>query len=98
VLIVGRTIPEPYPATAISVQSLRDLATARPDNGPDGADIVFCKLTSTEDAFALARHVSTSQHRVVPIIVGNLPGAAWSFTAFPGPALDDSLPPLDSGI
>ena len=96
VLIVDRTIPEPHPATAISVQSLRDLTAALPDHRPDGTDIVFCELHSTEDAFALARIVGTAQHRIVPIVLGNLPGAAWSFTAYPSPVLDDGLLPLDS--
>jgi hypothetical protein len=98
VFIVGSTIPQPYPATATPVQSVLDLTTARTGNHPDGTDIVFCELDSTEDAFALARHVSTSQHRVIPVVLGHLPGAAWSFTAFPNPSLDDDLPPLDSGF
>ena len=98
VFIVGGTVPQPYPATATPVQSMLDLTTAQTGNHPDGTDIVFCELNSTEDAFALARHVSTSQHRVVPVVLGHLPGAAWSFTAFPNPSLDDDLPPLDSGF
>jgi hypothetical protein len=87
VLLVGSSIPEPHPAGATSVETLSDLATAGLDDRPGSTDIVFCELRSNEDAFALARHVSSSRHRMVPVVLGQLPGAAWSFTASPEPAL-----------
>lgn len=87
VLLVGSSIPEPHPAGATSVETLSDLATAGLDGRPGSTDIVFCELRSDEDAFALARHVSSSRHRMVPVVLGQLPGAAWSFTASPEPAL-----------
>lgn len=87
VLLVGSSIPEPHPASAISVETLSDLATASLDSRPGSTDIVFCELRSNEDALALARHVSSSRHRMVPVVLGQLPGAAWSFTASPEPAL-----------
>jgi hypothetical protein len=98
VLIVGGAIPEPHPATATSVPTLSDLTAARPADRLDGTDVVFCELHSTEEAFALARLVNASQHRVVPIVLGDLPGAAWSFTAYPSQPLDDDLLALDSAI
>jgi hypothetical protein len=87
VLLVGGSIPEPHPAGATSVETLSDLATAGLDSRPGSTDIVFCELRSNEDAFALVRHVSSSRHRMVPVVIGQLPGAAWSFTASPEPVL-----------
>ncbi len=88
VFLVGSTIPEPHPASATSVETLHDLATVSFDSPPDATDIVFCELRSNDDAFVLARHVTNSRHHVVPIVLGHLPGAAWSFTAFPDLPLD----------
>lgn len=98
VLSVGRAIPEPHPASARLVPTLRDLAEASLDSPPDSTDIVFCELRTNEDAFVLARHVRSSLHRVVPVVLGHLPGAAWSFTAHPGYRPDGALPPLVSSL
>lgn len=97
VLLVGSAIPEPHPAGATSVETLRDLATASLDSPPDSTDIVFCELRSNDEAFALARHVGSSRRRVVPVVLANLPGAAWSFTASQNTPLDGELM-LDSSF
>jgi hypothetical protein len=98
VLLVGSFIPRPHPASAISVETLRDLAAASLDSPPDGTDIVFCELRSDDDASTLDRHVRNSRHRIVPVVLGHLPGAAWSFTASRNPLLDGELPSLDSNL
>lgn len=95
--LVGSSIPKPHPASAISVQTLRELATASLDIPPDRTDIVFCELRSNDDAFALARHVTSSRHRIIPVVLGHLPGAVWSFTASLIPLLDGALQ-LDSDV
>ena len=96
VVLVGSAVPEPHPGSATWVATLRDLASASVDNPPDSTDIVFCELHSSEDAFVLARHVGSSQSRIVPVVVGHLPGAPWSFTAQPSPQPDSTLPSLVS--
>lgn len=95
-LLVGRAIGEPHPAGVTSVATLRDLASVNLDSPPDSTDIVFCELRTSEDAFVLARHVRGSRRRIVPVVVGHLPGAAWSFSAHPSPRADGALPPLPS--
>jgi hypothetical protein len=91
VVLVGRTIPEPYPANATSVATLSDLERAGINGSPDSAELVLCELKSNEDASMLARYAADSPRRVVPIVLGYLPGAAWSFTAMPSTDLDEGL-------
>lgn len=98
VIMVGSVISEPYPASATWVPALHDLAAASLDSPPDSTDIVFCELRSNEDAFVLARHVRSSRRRIVPIVLGHLPGAAWSFTAQPCPRKETALHPLVSAV
>jgi hypothetical protein len=94
VVLVGDAVSEPHPAGATWVATLRDLATASPDGPLDRTDIVFCELSSSEDAFVLARHVTSAPRRIIPVVLGRLPGAAWSFTAQPNPRGDLTLPTL----
>ncbi|HMH93670.1 MAG TPA: hypothetical protein VK586_21640, partial [Streptosporangiaceae bacterium] len=52
--------------------------------GPaDGTEMIFCQLRSNDDAFALARYVSSAHRRIVPVVLADLPGAPWTFTAQP---------------
>ncbi len=83
VIAVGAALPQPLPAGARWIQTLADL-TPTVNVGVDaGPEVVFCELTSNEEAFALARYINGASRRVIPIIVANLPRAPWSFTAQP---------------
>jgi hypothetical protein len=86
VLLVGSAIPEPHPAAATSVEALRDLATAGLDHPPHDLDIVFCELHSDDDALELASYAGSSACRVVPVVLGPAPDAAWTFHAGAGEA------------
>jgi len=92
VLLVGEAIPRPHPANATWVETLHDLDQASLGSSPDSTGIVLCELSSDEDASVLARYVGNSPRRVIPVVLGYLPGAEWSFTALPGTQLDDVLP------
>jgi hypothetical protein len=94
VIAIGDALPEPQPSGAAWVASLRDLGSALLPPGPDdGTEVVFCKLNSNEDAFALARYVSSAQRRVVPVVLADLPDAPWSFTAQPSRHPNEILHP-----
>jgi hypothetical protein len=80
VIVVGDAVPEPLPAGVTRVTSLSDLRQA--DSG-DATRVIFCEPRSSEEAFALARHVVIAQRNAIPVVVGDLPGAPWSFTAQP---------------
>ena len=51
----------------------------------------FYENLPAEEAFALARYTNSAPHRVIPVILANLPGAPWSFTA------ESMRPPLAPG-
>lgn len=85
VILVGDVVPEPCPPGAVLAPTLRDLGLID-DAVPAQTVIVFCTLSADEDAFILARHVRRSTHRVVPVILGDLPGAPWSFSVTAQPA------------
>jgi hypothetical protein len=94
VILVGDAIGEPHPPGATWVPTLRDLAGVSLDRPPDGMDVVCCAFRSSQDAFVLARHVGSAERRIVPLVLGRLPGAAWSFTAQPSFRLEHALPSL----
>jgi hypothetical protein len=95
VVVVGSALPPPPPLGAEWVASVGDLLRRGPD--PDGQiEIVFCRMDSNDDVFPLARHVASAQHRVVPVVLADLPGAPWSFTAHPSPQPAEVLPSLVS--
>ena len=82
-VVVGDAVPAPLPPETECVASSADLGWGgRPDPG-EQAELVFCRLNSDEDVFPLARYVASAAHRVVPIVLADLPGAPWSFTARP---------------
>jgi hypothetical protein len=85
VTIVGQALPQPLSAGARWAETLSDLASAAGDHPADdgGTEVVFCELRSNEEAFALARYTNSATHRVVPVILANLPYAPWSLTAVP---------------
>jgi len=65
------------------VASAADLGS-RDRAGPGGeAELVFCRPGSNEDVFPLARYVAGAPYRVIPLVLADLPGAPWSFTAHP---------------
>jgi hypothetical protein len=91
VTLVGSAIPRPYPANAIAIPTLDDLEPVGPSLSPGGTELVLCQLNSGQDASVLARYAESSPDRVIPVVLGYLPGAAWSFTALPGTDLDEGL-------
>ncbi len=82
VVVVGDALAEPLPSAAAWAPSLRDLSAPPPPPG-GGTEVVFCQVRSGEDASALERYVSSARRRVIPVVLANLPGAPWSFTAQP---------------
>jgi hypothetical protein len=93
VIVIGDALPEPHPADAVWVARLQDLELAPPPGSADGTEIVICELRSNEDAFALARYVSSSDRRVIPVVLADLPDAPWSLTARPGRRLSTAPQP-----
>jgi hypothetical protein len=96
VVVVGSALPPPPPLGAEWVASVGDLLQRGP--GPDGRqiEIVFCRIDSNDDVFPLARHVARARHRVVPVVLADLPGAPWSFIAHPSPQAAEVLQSLVS--
>jgi len=66
--------------------TLRDLGLLGPDVHIPKTEMVFCALRASEDALALARYVGRSAHRVVPVVLADLPGAPWSLRVRAQPA------------
>lgn len=82
-VVVGDAVPAPLPPGTECVAGAADLGWGgRPGPGKQ-AELVFCRLNSDEDVFPLARYVASAPHRVVPIVLADLLGAPWSFTAHP---------------
>jgi hypothetical protein len=80
VIVVGAAVPDPLPAGVRRMTSLFDL---RPADPGDATRVIFCEPRSNEEAFALARHNVTAERNAISVVVGELPGAPWSFSAQP---------------
>jgi hypothetical protein len=93
VVVIGEALPEPYPVGAAWLARLQDLESVPPPASDGGTEIVICELRSNEDAFALARYVSSSDHRVIPVVLADLPDAPWSLTARPSRRLSEAPQP-----
>jgi hypothetical protein len=92
ILVIGDALPTPLPPGAISLTSLHELGMPRPQPTGDSTEVVFCRPGSVEDTLALARYASSAGHRIVPIALGSIPDAAWSFTARPTGPPDEARP------
>jgi hypothetical protein len=93
-VVVGDAVPSPQPPGTEWVAGLADLGPrGRPDLG-DQAELIFCRVISEEDAFPLARYVAGAPHRVVPLVLADLPGAPWSFTVYPSQRPSEVLQPV----
>jgi hypothetical protein len=86
VVIVDDVVPEPRPLGAVVAPTLRDLGLLGPDVPVPETEVVFCTVRASEDALVLARYVGRSAHRVVPVVLGDLPDAPWSLHASAWPA------------
>jgi hypothetical protein len=80
VTVVGDAVPGPLPAGVTEVAAISGLG---PAGSGDATTIVFCDLRSDEEAFALARYTAAAQHRVIPVVLAEVPDAPWSLTAQP---------------
>jgi hypothetical protein len=80
VTVVGDAVPGPLPAGITQVATVSSLGPAGPG---ETTGIVFCTPRSDEDTFALARYAAAAQHRVIPVVLADVPDASWSFTAQP---------------
>jgi hypothetical protein len=87
VVLVGDVVPDPPPSRAVLAPTLHDLGFVSDAAAPE-TEIVFCTLGTNEDASILARHASRSAHRVVPVVLADLPGAPWTFSITAQPAPD----------
>ena len=96
VVVVGAVVPEPHPAGVLSLASLADLTSVSGTGASDAIEIVLSELRSDDDAFALARYVASSQRRVVPVVLADLPDAPWSFTAQPSLQPSGALDPASA--
>jgi hypothetical protein len=79
--VVGDAVPEPLPAGVTRVAAIADL-------GQGGADhttrVIFCRLHSNQEAYALIRHIAAGQPNVIPVVLADMRRAPWSFTAQSG--------------
>jgi hypothetical protein len=92
--VVGDAVPAPAPPGAEWVASAAELGS-RAGPGPGWTtELVFCRPSSDEDVFALARYVASAPNRVVPVVLADLPGAPWSFTARPSRDPATALQPV----
>jgi hypothetical protein len=80
VTVVGDAVRGPLPVGVTEVATVADLGPAHPG---DATAIVFCAPCSDEETTALARYTAAAQHRVIPVVLADMPDAAWSFTAQP---------------
>lgn len=98
VVVVGDAVPGAGPPGVEWLASVAELGSRAMPDPRKAAELVFCRLNSDEDAFPLARYVGSAPYRVVPVILADLPGAPWSFTAHPcrSPAARGVLTPVVS--
>jgi hypothetical protein len=80
-VVVGDAVPDSHPLGAEWASSVSDLGRPGRPSLDKQAELVFCRLNSSEDVVPLARYVASAPHRVVPLVLADLPGAPWSFTA-----------------
>ncbi len=93
-VVVADAVPAPAPPGAEWVASVGELGS-RPVPGLTGkAELVFCRVMSDKEVFVLTRYVGSAPYRVVPVILADLPGAPWSFTAHPSRDPARALQPL----
>ncbi|HTZ29445.1 MAG TPA: hypothetical protein VMC83_35935 [Streptosporangiaceae bacterium] len=95
-VVVGDAVPTPHPPGREWVRSVGDLGLRGRPSLYEQAELVFCRLNSNEDVFPLARYVASAPHRVVPVVLADLPGAPWSFTAYPSRRRAGVLQPVVS--
>jgi hypothetical protein len=94
ILVIGDALPPPLPSGATGVTSVHELGRMlRPQPPGDSTEVVFCRPGSVRDTLALARYASSAEHRIVPVVLGSVPDAAWSFTARPTGPPDEARPP-----
>jgi hypothetical protein len=92
--VVADALPEPAPPRAERVVSVGDLGGRSEPRTSRKTELVFCRPRSDRDVVGLARYVTSAPYRVIPVILADLPGAPWSFTArSPG---DPAKAPLGS--
>jgi len=82
-VVVGDAVPSPHPPGMEWVPSTGELGSGSRQSRDTPAELVFCRLNTSEDVFPLARYVASARHRVIPLVLADLPGASWSFTADP---------------
>jgi hypothetical protein len=87
VVLVDDVVPEPRPAGAMAAVTLRDLGLLGADVPIPETEVVFCTVRASEDALVLGRYVGRSAHRVIPVVLADLPGAPWSFSATAQPTM-----------
>jgi hypothetical protein len=95
-VVVGDAVPAPLPTGSEWAPDPGELRLESPPGCEVQAELVFCRLTSNEDLFPLARYVARAPHRVIPLVLGDLPGAPWSFTAHPSHRSTEVLQPVVS--
>jgi len=93
-VVVGDAVPGPHLPGREWVASIGDLGRRGQPSRTEQAELVFCRLNSNEDVFPLARYVDSAPYRVVPLVLADLPGAPWSFTAYPSRRPSGVLQPV----
>jgi hypothetical protein len=94
--VVGDAVPAPAPPGAEWVASAAELGSRAGPGPARDTELVFCRPSSDQDVFGLARYVASARHRVVPVVLADLPGAPWSFTAHPSRDPATALQPVVS--
>jgi hypothetical protein len=95
-IVVGDAVPAPLPPGSEWAPGPGELGSESQPAREVQAELVFCRLSSNEDLFPLARYVARARHRVVPLVLADLPGAPWSFTAHPSHRPTGVLQPVVS--
>lgn len=93
VVVVADALPDPVPPRAEVVHDIGEIGGRPGSMMARKAELLFCRPKSDTDLLRLARYVTAASHRVVPVILADLPGAPWSFTTHPSRDWPD---PVDS--
>jgi hypothetical protein len=98
VVVVGDVVPAPAAPGVEWLPSIAELNSRAKLDWRKTTELVFCRVNSDEDAFPLARYVGSAPYQVIPVVLADLPGATWSFTAHPSqsPAARSFLTPVVS--